>query len=65
MISANGYEIDQSIDRDKPIRTQIQWIVIVRRHQAKQTLHTIIYIQERPGLLLTVTPNLDFAAISG
>ena len=52
------HHIDQLIDADEPILTQVKRLAIVGAHQLANTGYAVVDITERPGLL-TVAPDLD------
>ena len=56
-------DIHQLINRDKPVGTEIQGLLVIRFHQPQQAFHTVINVHKRAGLL-AITPNLDGFSIA-
>src|SRR6185312_13577830 len=54
--------VDEIVDADQLVRTEIERFVVVGPHDAANTLHAIVDIHERP-CLFTVTPDLDLASV--
>src|SRR5579872_4832803 len=59
-----GNEFSKSIDRRQFIRTQVESVTVIRRQQANQPFHAVIYIHERTSLL-AIAPDFDFVILPG
>ena len=57
-----GNNIHQLINRDKPVGTEIQRLVVIGLHEPQQTLDAIIDVHERT-CLLAIAPNLDGVSV--